>query len=150
VHITNPNKLNIDGVVEIFLLSLICVWTDIHTRKIPNEYLLYAGLLGITFQIKQFNGVELLEGLANCILVMIILFPLYRFRVLGAGDIKLLSVWGIKYSLKLVGTGFLFSLYIGAAIGLVAWCITGNRKIRIPFSPAIFAGMVIAICTTCK
>jgi len=118
------------------------VWTDIHTRKIPNEYLLYAAILGITFQHTKFDKEELLKDILNFTIIIFILFPLYIFRVLGAGDIKFTAVWGMKIGITQAFRGFVIGLYVGSAIGLVAWAVSKKLKNKIPFSPAILIGMM--------
>lgn len=88
---------------KIILLAFLscCVWWDIREGKIPNRVILFGiaaffggcfirgpsqwdGAGGICFELLLFSG--------RIILTTAILFPLFLFRMMGAGDIKVMAV----------------------------------------------------------
>lgn len=122
------------------------MWIDNHTQRIPNGFLQCAGILGILFQLSKFGGVGLLRGLISFIGLIVVLFPLYLGKVLGAGDIKYAAVFGIRYGFNMAMEGMIFSMYFGAVLGLVAAVKAKSLKVKIPFGMAIFCGMITAVC----
>ena len=66
------------------LVIAAAAWTDVRSRRIPNLLLLYAAfpggfLLGPVFPLRL-------------VLCTLLLYPLFRLRLTGAGDVKLLAV----------------------------------------------------------
>lgn len=82
---------------EVFLLLLIltiAVIMDIRTRKIKN-WLIITGLLsGFLLRILSEGREGALNFLAGCLIPIFLLFVLFLFRVIGAGDVKLIAVTG--------------------------------------------------------
>lgn len=76
--------------LEVVLLT--AAYRDIRERKIPN-WLIIIGLLGICIFRYAERGVHgILDGIISGGLVIILFFPLFLIRALGAGDIKLFSM----------------------------------------------------------
>lgn len=84
----------------IFVFLSFCAWWDIRKRKIPNPAVLTAiAAFGIACFIRgpsgngveeAFWGLSLFAG--RVILTAVIMFPLFLFRMMGAGDIKAMAV----------------------------------------------------------
>lgn len=76
------------------ILVLLCALTDFLTFKIPNELV---GTIFILFFIAVFakNGVSftvIKDPLITFVIVLVITFGLYSFKLMGAGDAKLISM----------------------------------------------------------
>ena len=80
----------------IFLLHLtgLAVLLDLKYQKIPNELVITGFLCGLSYQIFCFQWTGFGNFLAGSFLVMVLTGTLYYFRMIGAGDIKLLAVIG--------------------------------------------------------
>lgn len=81
---------------ELFLVSLAgiaLVW-DCWKRKIPNPTIVLGFALGVGCQFAERGVAGLLYFLAGAMLPILLLWLLFLFRMLGAGDIKLLAVVG--------------------------------------------------------
>lgn len=79
--------------VLVLLLFIAAVFDGIKGR-IPNVLLIFGALFGI-FRLLYYR--DFLSCLPGILLPMILLFPLYRIGVLGAGDIKLFGVLGFYF-----------------------------------------------------
>ncbi len=76
------------------MLLLGAVMIDFSTYRIPNRLTIPGILLGIGFQWYRFGIRGVGQGIAGCMIAVFGLFLLFFFRILGAGDIKLLAVVG--------------------------------------------------------
>lgn len=74
-------------------------------------------------------GVE--QYLANGLALIIVMYPLFALGTVGAGDIKLLAVAEGFFSFDIGVRYLVFTLFIGACIGLVKMCIKKNVMERL-------------------
>lgn len=105
---------------------------DFQREKIPNSFICLAWSTGVLVCFfKRTEGLgELLGGICLPILCLI---PLFRFHMLGAGDIKLFSalggIMGSSEIFKLMGCSFLTGAI--QSLGFLITC--GNLKERIGY-----------------
>ncbi|MDK2807275.1 MAG: prepilin peptidase CpaA [Clostridiales bacterium] len=114
--------------VTLFLTAAVC--SDLYCWKIRNE-IIFAGLaLALLYVLK--TGF-FMQGLAGFILALLVLWPLFTIRVLGAGDTKVLAVLGIFYGyqkiLPLIFASFLF----GAILSIVKLIRYRNLTLRVQY-----------------
>lgn len=109
-------------------LAGAAVFFDILYQKIPNRLIMAGLIMGLLYQIRH-SGISgfLIYG-AGAILPVMILGILYFFRMMGAGDIKLLCVMG-----SFLGpvTGFLCILYTFLIGGVISAVLLLKRQILI-------------------
>lgn len=104
-------------ILTLLLLSLI---SDIRTRKISNSITLSFAAFGIgaNFIMRGVSGAFF--SLPGWCIPIIILFPLYGLRMLGAGDIKLFgaigAILGYEFAVYSAAYSFLFGGLIGIGI----------------------------------
>lgn len=84
---------------EIQILSLVCiamlaVLTDLKEGRIPNGIIAVGLLWGGAYQIMSGGAVGMVIFLGGAAFPLILFGVLFYFRMIGAGDIKLLSVIG--------------------------------------------------------
>lgn len=106
-------------------LAGAAVFFDILYQKIPNG-LIFTGLsLGFVYQICHLGLPGVLLFIAGAVLPVILLGSLYYFRMMGAGDIKLLCVAG-----SFLGpvTGFLCILYTFLIGGILSAVLLLKRQ----------------------
>lgn len=106
-------------------LGVVCFF-DYRRRKIPN--LLVAAILaiGIGRGILE-NGVKGVGVyLFLAMVVLFLLYPLFRIGGLGAGDVKLLSVCAGYFSANKVLYFLFFSMLISAVISVIHLCREQN------------------------
>ena len=95
--------------IACFAFSLVCSQTDISTRRIPNRINYSAILAGFSFSLTQtffptdafkykvFGAVQLLpftSAMLGAVAFFFLLLPIYAFRGLGAGDVKMACAIG--------------------------------------------------------
>ena len=85
-----------DRVTTLFLLHLTgtaVIW-DVRCRKIPNALAITGLLCGLSYQIACFRWSGLRTFFSGVLLTLCVTGWMYIFRMMGAGDIKLLAVIG--------------------------------------------------------
>lgn len=118
-----------------WLVVLYAFWAmilDLARSRISNQYLLFGWAVGIV-EILAFSFPQgLLQFLGGALLPIVLLFILFYFRMMGAGDIKLLSVLGgmigVRSSLNLIICSFI----VGAifSIGLLFYRRSWSKRFR--------------------
>ncbi len=114
------------------LVAMIASVTDIRSRRIPNWLTAVGFLAGFSLNIFLYG----LPGLKNASLgvgiALLVYFPLFCVKGMGAGDVKLMAAIG-----ALVGPGnwlriFIFTALIGGAIALALILYRGflNRTLH--------------------
>lgn len=105
---------------------------DLHRQKVPNIWILIGWAWGLSYQygVRGWSGV--LGFFAGAAVPVLGLFPLFLFRMLGPGDIKILSVLG-----GLLGCGdvvhlIIISFLMGGvlSLGLLVSCGMLASRIR--------------------
>lgn len=97
-------------------IILLGVFQDIRSFKIRNYTIIIGLTTGILFSVKEVGLKEIYIFLIAMIIPVIILFPLFLFKVLGAGDIKLFSVVGCYLGISTVIQVIIISFFTGAIL----------------------------------
>ncbi len=131
--------------ITMILLALIAAATDFMTYRISNKLIAIGMILGLICQVIC-NGYDgILIGLAGGAMPILCLGVFFVLRQFGAGDIKLLSVFGCFVGpLKIIYlTGF--SIVIGGFIGAIKIMLYDNdrEKIKIRFAIPIFISVLM-------
>lgn len=161
------------GMIDLFLLVilLICVITDVRSRKIYNKVIYPALLIGFLFHF----AVSGWEGISHSFIGFLIGFALllipYMMRGMGAGDVKLLALVGALKGGAFVFDSFIYMALVGGVMsvfillvrsGALQWAVYSlpgfrNRKaynflslghalkVKFPYGVAIAAGTVFAL-----
>lgn len=84
---------------EIQIISLVCiagsaVLADLRSGRIPNGLILTGILFGAAYQIFANGAMGMVLFMGGCLLPVILFSWVYYFRMIGAGDIKLLCMVG--------------------------------------------------------
>ncbi len=110
----------------VVLYALAAMIMDLKGNRISNRFLLTGWAAGALLSCSQIWQNTIWQYLTGAALPVVLLFVLFYYRMLGAGDIKLLSVlggvMGIRASLYLVVWSFLIG-------GLLATGVLTVRRI---------------------
>lgn len=84
---------------EIQLLSLLCiaeaaVLADVWKGKIPNGLTATGLACALAYQLADHGGAGILLWMGGTALPVVLFFGFYYFRMIGAGDVKLMCVLG--------------------------------------------------------
>lgn len=113
-------------ILVLFLLLIFAVFADMTTDRVPN-FLIVSGILGgILYQFFIIGNCRPLEILWSAAIPVLVLFPLFAFRAMGAGDLKLLAMTGVFLSPGDSFKTLIFALVAGALIGLGKMLFFGN------------------------
>ena len=100
------------------LLAAACSY-DYRDRRIPNGLILLTAVAGAVWRLWKEGLSGAFSWLAAGVLVMVLLYPLFKIGVIGAGDVKLLGMTaGYLPSGKILYFLF-FSLLVAAMISLI-------------------------------
>lgn len=109
--------------MRLFFVTCIgaaAIFFDYRRQKIPNFLIVSGLILGVSWQWSANGGWGIVDFVSGIAIPFLILSPLHYFRMLGAGDIKLLMVFGGFLNgwlgLKCVCISFLIAGAVAAAI----------------------------------
>jgi prepilin peptidase CpaA len=91
-------------------LAVITIWTDSRYKKIYNKVLLPFLLIALLIQP--------IDGLEGAVLGFLFLLLPYLFGGIGAGDVKLLAVYGAFLGPGLMVTAFFCGAILGGVVAL--------------------------------
>lgn len=103
----------------------IAVCMDLRWEKVDNAWLLFCLIVSLGVRIWGSGTFELFLGGAGFFVPFLLLGWLSVFRMLGAGDIKLLCVLGFLLGTEKILTCMLFSFFIGAIISITIMLSNG-------------------------
>ena len=83
------------ALVIFFVVPAVIV--DLRTSKIPNAIIVLGYVTGFLYQGICHGYYGIMQGVLGALFPLIVLFPVFVIRGLGAGDLKLLSLAGIFY-----------------------------------------------------
>lgn len=125
------------------LLSVgVCAMTDLKDQKIYNKVLILFFICAIIMRNFSLNHAFIFKGFFDSAIVLGIGFILFHFQVMGAGDVKLMSL--IAFCVGILD--FIYALFISSlfAFFYAAWLIIiQQRKGRFPFACFMFLGLLI-------
>ncbi|MFU0827959.1 MAG: hypothetical protein ACFWTJ_10605 [Lachnoclostridium sp.] len=100
-------------------LLFIAVLDDLRSWKVSNSLILIGILAGMIYDIYEYGWTGINIWLSGVFLPILLLFPLFMIKALGAGDIKLFSVIGSfcggTFVLKSIAAAFI----VGAGMSLI-------------------------------
>lgn len=111
------------GLLPLALLLALAAWTDLRHERIPNRLVGVGMAFALTLHVllpqgegfvsQLPGGLGLLSSLAGLAIGLLLLFPCYLLRLLGAGDVKLVAmvgaflgpehIWGALICIAVVG-----------------------------------------------
>ena len=115
------------------MLLIIAVATDITSGRISNRLICLGIGTGFLFRIWESGPKGLILSVIQIIIPVIVLFLLFLMRALGAGDIKLFSMIGSIWSLKVLCFCMFFSFLAGAVFSLLKLLHQKNLLARLNY-----------------
>lgn len=106
---------------------------DIFSYKVKNKTILLGLIMGSLFLILNKDLNSTLNSIIGMMVPILILSPLFLFRMLGAGDIKLFSVIGLFLGAIAVTRIMLVSIVIGGILSFIKLVKNKNIKHRVNY-----------------
>lgn len=129
------------------VLLAVAVISDIKAYRIPNVLNALGCLAGMTYGVVSGGTRGLCRSLMGIIVPAVLLMVLFIFRVIGAGDIKLLSAIGAFVSLdiiKIIVISFILTAVYGIGAVVLKYCLTSKRGFtKIHLSIPIMLGTIL-------
>lgn len=107
------------------------VLMDLKTEKIANGWILLFWLLGFWSNLTEYRTAGISRFLTGAIVPLVCLFRLFYFGMLGAGDIKLLSVIGGFLGWASAVKCIVLSFVFGAILSIGILIVCGNIRQRL-------------------
>ncbi len=111
-----PISLKMTCLVCLLLLAVIM---DFKSYKISNPLIIIGLILGILFNFYEYGWTSISIWFCGILLPILLLFPLFLMKALGAGDIKLFSVIGCFYGLTYVLKSIVAAFFIAAVMSII-------------------------------
>lgn len=127
-----------DCIICLVLLLTVACYFDYRKAKIPN-WLAAAGLVlavGTVFLKVLFSAcgaVEILWMFLRVCVTVLVMYPLFKIGVLGAGDVKIFAVCSAYLEGRDCVTVYVLSLLLAAVAGLCKLLFLGNFRERIGY-----------------
>jgi len=116
--------------IILVLLSFIAAVLDYFKGKIPNFLIVIGCCYGL---IRMIYYHDFLNSIPGILFPIIILFPLYKIGVIGAGDIKLFSMLGFYFTFMETIFCIFSAFLLGAIISMFSFLRYGNFVERISY-----------------
>lgn len=110
-------------IAGLFFFLVLAVILDLRTYRIPNALTMAGMAVGVIYQLYRAGPPGMFRAVKDLVISIMLLFPLYWIKCLGAGDIKLLSVVAIFLGWKQGVIVSIYSLFAGALMGVIKWSV---------------------------
>ncbi|MFT6348874.1 MAG: prepilin peptidase CpaA [Psychromonas sp.] len=97
----------------ILLIFLIALYFDLRYQRIPNWLCAAALIIGFTVQFYFSEWAGLLSAFLGAGLALLILFPAFALKMLGAGDVKLMIAIGSFLDIKFLLWSIIYAVIAG-------------------------------------
>jgi prepilin peptidase CpaA len=112
----------------LILVLIAAVYVDLRERRIPNS-LIVAGLIAGCLASFQQSGVDGLHyAAAGMVVAAGVFLPFFAFRLVGAGDVKLLVVVASFVGLTGIFPVLFYTFLAGGLLGLGAVVVSGTAS----------------------
>lgn len=135
----------------LLIVLLICLVTDISSRKILNIVTMPAMLFGLIYYTVQSGFEGLWFSFSGFLVGLIVLIIPFLFGGMGAGDVKLMAAIGALMGTTFVFNTFIYTAFIGGAISLLILLRKMNLKqvaIHMFMTFFVFRGKVSEVAAT--
>lgn len=107
-------------------LLLLAVWKDIVRRQIPNSLVLWGVITALLLSMTP-RGMGLLSAMVGGMAGFLVFFTLYLFKMVGAGDVKLIAAVGLLIGWPDILNVCMSILLTGGLLSM-AWAIGSSRS----------------------
>ncbi|WP_227793268.1 A24 family peptidase [Paenibacillus guangzhouensis] len=141
-------------IVEVLCAIYLCIafYTDVTRSKIPNRLTVPIAILGVGLHVATDSWTGFLYAIYGAGAGFAILFVLYLFRAVGAGDVKLFAALGAVTGLQFTLQSLMYSVLYAGAIALIIMLVRRKtwisfeegKMLKFPFMYAVLPGAVTA------
>ena len=114
----------------VLVISGIAVLMDFLLERVVNGFICMGLVLGLYYQIRTCSARGMMIYVLGILVPFFLLLPLFYFRMLGAGDIKLFCVLGSILGYERIVRVMVCSFFLGALLSFAFLISYGNLKER--------------------
>lgn len=114
----------------VLIISGTAVFMDFLMEKVVNSFICAGLMIGLLLQIRMWQAKGIVAYFMGILVPFVLLLPLFYFRMLGAGDIKLFCVLGGILGWESIVKVMVCSFFLGAVLSLAFLISCGNLKER--------------------
>ena len=114
-------------------IAFLGVCMDLRNEKIANAAIVIFTFVGLIYQTGSYGLMGIWEYLKGAGVPLLLLFVLFVFRMLGPGDIKLLSALGGIMGVSAIFKCIIISFFFGAILALAIIISCGNLVQRLRY-----------------
>lgn len=122
----------------------VAVVTDLVRNKIYNAWVIPGVILGVTAALLQ-GPARLSQSLSAMGAALLILLPVYFFKGIAAGDVKLLVGAASYLSMQETLSCIVFSFLIAGIISIAVLILKRNRQKTIHFAVPVLASTLFVV-----
>ena len=126
----------------VFGLLIAAVWNDCISYKVRNSIIIMGLTAGFLFRIEECGVRGIVIWFLGVALPIVLFWMLFRYKMLGAGDIKLFSVIGGMYGLPVVINTIILAFLAGGVLSVIRLLQTGGFRNRLQY----LAGFISSQC----
>lgn len=160
------------SVIASLLMLSAALYYDLRYQRIPNKLCLATLSIGFIINTLFYSWPGLTAAFLGALLALTILLPAYAFRLIGAGDVKIMIAIGAISGPLLIAWSIVFAIIFGAftsillalrKVGLTGLKLTLSRykytlylgqyfkpeagdmgAVKVPYAPALMLGWLLA------
>lgn len=129
-------------IVALLVLLLGAVVTDLSTTRIPNAFILSGLIIGVFYRVLCLGERNYPVILLGIIIPVLLFFPLFLIRAMGAGDIKLLAVTGAFFTIGENLKCIVLAIMIGGIFALIKVLFYRNLMERLKYMFTYFRNVL--------
>ena len=118
-------NLEMVNIMALSVLLILAIWHDWRIRKIPNTLLLWGGLTALILSLTP-RGIGLTSAVLGSLTGFLVFLLLYVFKMVGAGDVKLIATVGLFVGWPDMGKVCVAILLAGGFLALTWGICTAN------------------------
>lgn len=115
---------------------------DLSSARIPNLIILMGMISGICYRILCLEERNIPVLALGILIPVFLFFPLFVFRAMGAGDIKLMAVTGAFFTIGENLKCMIFAIMIGGVIALIKIILNQNMRQRFLYLFRYMSGLL--------
>ncbi|WP_396431405.1 prepilin peptidase [Limnohabitans sp.] len=118
-------SMELVSLLALATLLVLAVWHDLLRRRIPNTLVLWGALTALALSLTP-RGIGLDSALLGGMAGFLVFFSMYLFKMVGAGDVKLVAAVGMLVGWPEMAQVCVAILITGGLVA-VAWAICTSR-----------------------
>jgi len=115
----------------VLVIALGAAWMDLLWEKVTNPWIWISWAVGLIYQISSYGPRGIGVYIGGMLTPILVLLPLFLFRMMGAGDVKLFSALGGIIGFSAILQGIALSFLFGAILSAAFVIVCGNLSERL-------------------